>query len=31
VEAMMGEPAFVQAAERIWGLIKNQAKDALRE
>jgi NitT/TauT family transport system ATP-binding protein len=31
VEAMMGEPAFVQAAERIWGLIKNQARDALRE
>ena len=31
VEAMMGEPAFVQAAERIWSLIKNQAKEALRE
>jgi NitT/TauT family transport system ATP-binding protein len=30
-EAMMGEPAFVRAAERIWGLIKAQAQDALRE
>jgi NitT/TauT family transport system ATP-binding protein len=30
-EAMMGEPAFARAAERIWGLIKAQAQDALRE
>jgi NitT/TauT family transport system ATP-binding protein len=30
-EAMMGEPAFVRAAERIWGLIKDQAQAALRE
>ena len=28
-EAMMGEPAFVQAAERIWGLIKAQAREAI--
>jgi hypothetical protein len=27
----MGEPAFLHAAERIWGLIKSQAQDALRE
>jgi NitT/TauT family transport system ATP-binding protein len=30
-ETMMGEPAFVQAVERIWGLIKDQAQDALKE
>jgi NitT/TauT family transport system ATP-binding protein len=30
-EAMLGDPAFVQAAERIWGLIKSQARAALRE
>jgi NitT/TauT family transport system ATP-binding protein len=30
-EAMMGESAFVQAAERIWHLIKAQARDAIRE
>jgi NitT/TauT family transport system ATP-binding protein len=30
-EAMLGEPACVQAVERIWGLIKSQARDALRE
>jgi NitT/TauT family transport system ATP-binding protein len=30
-EAMMGEPAFVRAAARIWGLIKAQAQDALKE
>jgi NitT/TauT family transport system ATP-binding protein len=30
-EAMMGEPAFVRAVERIWGLIKDQARQALRE
>src|SRR5574342_370283 len=30
-EAQMGEPAFVHAAERIWGLIKSQAQAALRE
>jgi len=30
-EAMLGEPAFVQAAERIWALIKSQAHAALRE
>ena len=30
VDAMMGDPAFVASVERIWGLIKNQAKDALR-
>ncbi len=31
VESMMGEPAFVQAVERIWSLIKGQAQEALRE
>jgi NitT/TauT family transport system ATP-binding protein len=31
VEAMAAEPAFVQAAERIWGLIKDQARQALVE
>jgi len=30
-EAMLGEPAFVRAVERIWALIKSQARDALRE
>ncbi len=30
-EGQMGEPAFVQAALRIWGLIKSQAQAALQE
>jgi NitT/TauT family transport system ATP-binding protein len=30
-EAMLGEPAFVQAVERIWALVKSQAREALRE
>jgi NitT/TauT family transport system ATP-binding protein len=30
-EAMQGEPVFVQAVERIWGLIKAQARAALEE
>jgi NitT/TauT family transport system ATP-binding protein len=30
-EGQTGEPAFVHAAERIWGLIKTQAQAALRE
>src|SRR5882672_11886244 len=30
-EAMLGEPAFVHAVERIWTLIKSQAREALRE
>jgi NitT/TauT family transport system ATP-binding protein len=30
-EAMMGAPAFTKAAERIWGLIKDQAREAVRE
>ena len=30
-EAMAGDPTFVQAAERIWTLIKAQARQALRE
>jgi NitT/TauT family transport system ATP-binding protein len=30
-EAMMGEPAFVRAVDLIWGLIKAQAQEALRE
>jgi NitT/TauT family transport system ATP-binding protein len=30
-EGMLGERVFVQAAERIWSLIKSQAQDALRE
>jgi NitT/TauT family transport system ATP-binding protein len=30
-ESMLGEPAFVHAVERIWGLIKGQAQEALRE
>ena len=29
-EAMLGEPGFVQAVERIWALIKSQAREALR-
>jgi hypothetical protein len=28
---MLGEPAFVHAVERIWALIKSQARQALRE
>ena len=31
VEAMLGQPAFLGAVERIWSLIKAQARDALRE
>jgi hypothetical protein len=27
----MGEPGFLQATERIWGLIKSQAQAALVE
>jgi NitT/TauT family transport system ATP-binding protein len=30
-ETMLGEPAFVHAVERIWALIKSQAREALRE
>ena len=30
VEAMMREPAFVSSVERIWELIKHQAREALR-
>jgi hypothetical protein len=30
-EAMMGEPAFIHAADRIWGLIKTQAREALAD
>ena len=30
-EAMMAEPAFAHAAERIWSLIKEQARAAVRE
>jgi NitT/TauT family transport system ATP-binding protein len=30
-EAMLGDPAFVDAVERIWALIKAQAREALRE
>jgi NitT/TauT family transport system ATP-binding protein len=30
-ETVMGDPAFVRAADRIWGLIKAQAQEALRE
>ena len=30
-ESMLGEAAFVRAVERIWALIKSQARDALRE
>jgi hypothetical protein len=28
---MLGEPVFVQAVERIWALVRSQARDALRE
>ena len=31
VEGMIGEPAFVDTAERIWSLIKGEAREALRE
>jgi len=31
VEAMLGEPAFVHAVERIWHLIRHQAEEALRD
>ena len=31
VEAVIGDPAFVAAAERIWSLIKGEAREALRE
>jgi len=31
VESMMGEPGFVQAAARIWEMIKAQAREAARE
>jgi NitT/TauT family transport system ATP-binding protein len=30
-EAMLGEPAFLHAVERIWGLVKSQARAALQE
>jgi NitT/TauT family transport system ATP-binding protein len=30
-EGMLGEPALVHAVERIWALIKSQAREALRE
>jgi NitT/TauT family transport system ATP-binding protein len=30
-EAMLGEPAFVHAVERIWGLIKVEARAALQD
>jgi NitT/TauT family transport system ATP-binding protein len=30
-EAMLGAPAFVHAVERIWALIKSQAREALQE
>jgi NitT/TauT family transport system ATP-binding protein len=30
-EAMMAEPAFARAAERIWSLIKDQAREAVRD
>jgi NitT/TauT family transport system ATP-binding protein len=30
-EAMLGEAAFVGAVERIWALVKSQAREALRE
>jgi len=30
-EAMMGEPAFIDAADRIWALIKTQAREALAD
>jgi len=31
VEAMAAEPAFIRAADRIWALIKDQAREALLE
>lgn len=31
LEALYGDPAFVQATDRIWGLIKSQAQAALLE
>ena len=31
IEAQYGDPAFVRAADRIWGLIKSQARAALAE
>ncbi|HEV8641995.1 MAG TPA: ABC transporter ATP-binding protein [Methylomirabilota bacterium] len=31
VEAMVAEPAFIQTTDRIWGLIKDQARQALVE
>jgi NitT/TauT family transport system ATP-binding protein len=31
VEALMAAPAFLDAVERIWGLIKAQAREAVRE
>ena len=31
MEAMAAEPAFLQAVERIWALIKSQAREALQE
>jgi len=30
-EAMLGDPAFVATADRIWGLIRSQAEAALVE
>jgi NitT/TauT family transport system ATP-binding protein len=30
-EAMLGAPAFIAAADRIWSLIKSEAREALRE
>ncbi len=31
VEAQQGEPGFIQAVDRIWGLIKSQARAALMD
>ena len=31
VEAMLGQAAFLGAVERIWSLIRSQAREALRE
>jgi NitT/TauT family transport system ATP-binding protein len=31
VDRQLGEPDFLQAVDRIWGLIKSQAKAALLE
>jgi hypothetical protein len=28
---MLGAPAFLAAADRIWSLIKSEAREALRE